>query len=274
MPPSSFRPAEVEFLLEFLDEWKAAKDDGDKPNRRAGQTSARNRLVRRVIDEFYSRFPERDSGQTDDNELTYNDQERRYLSTRLRDWFKNRARSAGGKELVDLRKSTSTFTARMLVARQHSKDIAAIAQGLRADDPTLNRMKALNDATTQFIKTLTEDSPDEMKRFEKIAKDIRESAGIDYTEQGDEALQQILQMFPKKLYAQVLAWSQAMPVHLYCMAVFSTPSDPSLKSYLALSPSIQQLEGSDAGELMRDEFLGWLEKSLGTVLSFMDRPVF
>ncbi|KAG8706548.1 hypothetical protein FRC08_000985 [Ceratobasidium sp. 394] len=264
MPPSSFRPVEVEFLSGFLEDWIAAKQGSDDPNRQAGQTSARNRLVRRVIDEFYAQFPERDSGQTDENEFTYDDEQRQYFSTRLRDWFKNRARSAGGKELIELRKSTSNFTARMLVAKHHRKDIAAIAQGLRTDDPTLNRMTALNLATTEFIAALKKESPDEMKRYKKLAKEIRESAGIDYSEQSQEALQEILQMFPKKLYAQVLAWSQAMPVHIYCMAVFSTPSDPALKSYLALSPSIQGLEGTDTGELLRDEFLQWLEKSLGT----------
>ncbi|KAG8715760.1 hypothetical protein FRC09_016332 [Ceratobasidium sp. 395] len=83
MPSSSFRPSEVEFLLTYIPEWKSSKtsDSGDKP--KPGKISTRNRLVRRVIEEFYQQFPERDSHQTDKTPDTYSQDERDYLPTAL-----------------------------------------------------------------------------------------------------------------------------------------------------------------------------------------------
>ncbi|KAG8794601.1 hypothetical protein FRC12_023285 [Ceratobasidium sp. 428] len=263
MPASKFRPQEVEFLRTFLPEWKALKTEANADKHKPGETSARNRLLRRVVEDFYERFPERDSTQTDETPETYTADQRAYFPMQLRQWFINRLRETGGKEKIRLQKEKTKITARMLIAKHYKDDINPIAQGIRAEKPSLTRLEAFGEATSAFIAQIKKESTSEYKRFEDLAEKIRNGASIDYVDQDADALAEMLEMFPKKLHAQVVAWGKSMPVHLYCMAVFAKPPDTTLGTYLALSNSMQAIEGSDAGEAIRELLSEWLETSFG-----------
>ncbi|KAG8716635.1 hypothetical protein FRC09_015468 [Ceratobasidium sp. 395] len=244
MPASKFRPQEVEFLRTFLPEWKALKTEANADKHKPGETSARNQLLRRVVEDFYERFPERDSTQTDETPETYTADQRAYFPM------------TGGKEKIRLQKEKTKITARMLIAKHYKDDINPIAQGIRAEKPSLTRLEAFGEATSAFIAQMKKESTSEYERFEDLAEKIRNGALIDYSDQDADALAEMLEMFPKKLHAQVVAWGKSMPVHLYCMAVFAKPPDTTLGTYLALSNSMQAIEGSDAGEAIR-ELLKW-----------------
>ncbi|KAG8687086.1 hypothetical protein FRC09_013710, partial [Ceratobasidium sp. 395] len=78
MPPPSFRPEEADFLSQFIDEWIAGKLASNK--KVPGESTPRNRLVRRVIEEFYAAFPERDVHQKDVNPLTFDEDRHVHLA--------------------------------------------------------------------------------------------------------------------------------------------------------------------------------------------------
>ncbi|KAG8789236.1 hypothetical protein FRC12_013729 [Ceratobasidium sp. 428] len=262
MPPPSFRPEEADFLSQFIDEWIAGKLASNK--KVPGESTPRNRLVHRVIEEFYAAFPERDVHQKDVNPLTFDEDRRVHLAKRLGEWFHNHSKGRGGDGAVlKLRKKTNTYTPRMLVMRKHSAQITALTHKLRAEDPSLNYLDARNQATSEHIRVLKKDQPEEWKRFEELAEDIRTGGQVDYVEQSEDALRELLRLFPWQMLNQVHAWSASLPIHLYCLAVFGTPDDPTMKSSLALSPSIKSLYNSDVEEQMRDLFLTWLEKTFG-----------
>ncbi|KAG9118682.1 hypothetical protein FRC07_006687 [Ceratobasidium sp. 392] len=265
MPASHFRADQVDYLLKFIPEWKSLKHDSTSKKAVPGELSARNRLVRRVIEGFYERFPERDSAQTDENQFTYTQDERDGFTPRLKQWFINKTRESGGHEAQALPKEKNNITPRMLISKHYSSDINAIAKDLRADKPSLNPMKAYNEATTIFIDKMTRE---EYQKFDKLAEKVRNGASLDYADQDKEVLKQMLNMFPQKMHTSVKTWTRSMPVHMYCMAVFTLPPENALRSYLlilsALSASMLGLDGSEEGEQIRSIILGWLEHTYGS----------
>ncbi|KAG8793230.1 hypothetical protein FRC12_003447 [Ceratobasidium sp. 428] len=229
MPASLFRADEVDYLLQFIPEWKSLKKDSTSKKTLPGELSARNRLVRRVIEGFYERFPERDSDQTDENKYTYSQDERDGFTPRLKQWFVNKTRESGGHEAQALPKGKNNISPRMLISSHHSSDINAIAKDLRIDNPSLHPLKAFNEATTIFINRMP---PEEYERFDDLAEKVRNGASLDYVDQDEAVLKQMLGMFPQKMLTQVKTWTRAMPIHMYCMAVFALPPENALRSYL------------------------------------------
>ncbi|KAG8699803.1 hypothetical protein FRC09_006370, partial [Ceratobasidium sp. 395] len=147
--------------------------------------------------------------------------------------------------------------------KHHKDNINPIAQGIRAEKPLLTRLEAFGEATSAFIAQMKKESTSEYERFEDLAKKIHNSASIDYVDQDADVLAEMLEMFPEKLHAQVVAWGKSMPVHLYCMAVFAKPPGTTLGTYLALSKSMQAKEGRDAGEAIWELLSEWLEMLFG-----------
>ncbi|QRV87034.1 hypothetical protein RhiJN_15052 [Ceratobasidium sp. AG-Ba] len=189
MGKAFFNNAEVAFLQEYLDEWMSLKrgNDGLSATERI---KSRNRLVRRVIEEFYEAFPKRDSTQNDPTEETYSQEEREGLYARLKEWFNNCTREKGGRERRAIKKIKKTITARILISKHYTKDISPIAQRIRSEDPSLSRIAARNKATTQFIEEMKVEDPDEYERFQVLAWDVRQAAQTDYAEKSEEALRE------------------------------------------------------------------------------------
>ncbi|KAG8698797.1 hypothetical protein FRC08_005695 [Ceratobasidium sp. 394] len=263
MPPSTFRPPEVEFLKQYIVEWNQSKL-GAKRKRVRGEVAPRTRLIHRVIEEFYVAFPECDINQTDENSLTFDSDTRSILHKRIRTWFTNHQASEDkAPDVVQVHTTGSTITARMLIMKRFSQDIGAIAQRVRCEEPSLGIMAARNVATTEFCKLMRQERPDELHELEELALKIRQHGAIDYADQPDAVLEQLMKQFPAKMWHEVHSWGNAMPVHIICLAAMQPPGETGLKTFLALTKSLNHLNDSEVAEKIRDLFLDALEDAYG-----------
>ncbi|QRV96462.1 hypothetical protein RhiJN_24480 [Ceratobasidium sp. AG-Ba] len=165
MGKAFFNNAEVTFLQEFLDDWMVLKQ-GNNGLSVTEQVKACNQLVHRVIEEFYETFPERNLTQNDPTKKTYTQEQRKGLYAKIK----------------------KTITTRILISKHYTKDILAITQHIQSEDPSLPRMAARNQATTQFIEEMKAEDPDEYECFQILAQEVHEAAQTDYAEKSEEAL--------------------------------------------------------------------------------------
>ncbi|QRV96936.1 Tail length tape measure protein [Ceratobasidium sp. AG-Ba] len=264
MPGPDFRKVEISFLRQYIDEWVALKRSSRANGLSATEkTKARNRLVHRVIHDFFQKFPERNLLKVDKNDFRFTEDQKDRFFAKLKEWFKNNTREKGGREVKQLRRIKKKITARILISKKCTKDIGVIAQRIRAEDPSLNRITARNHAVTQFIEVMKTESPAEYEGYQELARKLRTAAQVDYADQSVEALNEMLQMFPNTLYHQVLAWSESMPVHLYCLAAYSMPGSQKLNRVLSVSPSCDAIEQSEESLQIINLFAKWLEDQFG-----------
>ncbi|QRV89291.1 glycoside hydrolase family 15 protein [Ceratobasidium sp. AG-Ba] len=263
MPPSNYLPPEVEFLQQYIPEWIAAQGLQQNKKLSKGEISERNRLVRRVIEQFYVTFPKRDSYQTDDNSLTYDADTRELFPKRLRDWFTNHSKPKGSSTTVKIKTTQSTINARALAMQKYATEIGAIAQRIRSENPALSSMGARNAATNQFVNMLQKNQPNDYAKLQDLAEKIRSQGNIDYAEQSQEALEQMMYLFPAKVNAQVEEWGRRVPAHILCIVAMVPPGQLGLSTWTSTSKTIQPLQRSAKFDALRDNFLQVLEDGFG-----------
>ncbi|QRV88405.1 glycoside hydrolase family 15 protein [Ceratobasidium sp. AG-Ba] len=263
MPPSNYLPPEAEFLRQFIPEWIAAQGLQQKKKLSKGEISERNRLVRRVIEQFYVKFPKRDSYQTDDNSLTYDADTRELFPKRLRDWFTNHSNPKGSSTTVKIKTTRSTINARTLAMQKYATEIGAIAQRIRSENSSLSSMGARNAATTEFLNMLQKNQPNDYAKLEDLAEKIRSQGNIDYAEQSQEALEQMIYLFPAKVNTQVEEWGRTVPAHILCIIAMVPPGQSGLSTWTSTSKMIQPLQRSAKFDALRDNFLQVLEDGFG-----------
>ncbi|QRV91949.1 Tail length tape measure protein [Ceratobasidium sp. AG-Ba] len=263
MPATDLNSEELEYLTGFVQQWK---DSSGRKGRRRGQVSERNLLIREIVQGFYVRFPDRDSNHTDPNDDSLNEDVRQIIPTQIRDWYYNHANkpakstTPGAKVRRKKKKNTS---ARTIISKECTVEIAAIAQRIISENPSYDAMTARNAALTEYCAYLKAKEPAEYDRYDAIAKRIRAGEPQDYADQSARELAANLNEFPAQLWRQVDEWALSLPVHLCCIAAFDSPDDQKLRVFCALSKSIRQLQGSETTTIIQNTLVEALTSIYG-----------
>ncbi|KAF8600743.1 hypothetical protein BDV93DRAFT_510606 [Ceratobasidium sp. AG-I] len=259
MPGTPFSKDETVFLTAYLSDWIARGKEVVKP----GQTMPRNRLESEIVAEFWDSFPDRKTG----GERAFEDSFIEGFSQTLHQWYMNKARPKSTKALPPVDQAVKKLTARTLFIQNNRAAIAARVQELRINSPEMNQMTAWNKAASEIIETAQEQDPEEFKRLNDLASQIRNSHSADYTERSTEDLTRVLKQIPKTLVNQIHEWSRTTGAVFFMLALYELPVEPGLKSVEALSPSISGLSTASDGNKARKLIIDWIVEELGTSLS-------
>jgi hypothetical protein len=137
MPASKLRAEETVFLATYIDRWRSLCEDHCLHAK--GGTKPKNQLIREICDDFYLKFPKHDPLLSDENPLTFSQEElngftkvhdvfmiRIFTSFHfqyVRQWLINKTQSVGGMEVQKLRKQHGTTTARQLVMKECAEQL-------------------------------------------------------------------------------------------------------------------------------------------------------
>jgi hypothetical protein len=118
------------------------------------------------------------------------------------------------------------------------------------EQPELESLTTYNLALNRKIQELKDETPEEWQQLEEKAEELRSANQSDYTDLSSEALEwqgflsitkkrnipdQVafshLNSFPSTLLNHVTEWSRTLPVHIYCLVMFSMLESEGLKSY-------------------------------------------
>ncbi|KAG8680029.1 hypothetical protein FRC11_003010, partial [Ceratobasidium sp. 423] len=231
MPPSRFKPPELDFLKGHLPTWERLKH---RPTNNANidrLLKERTKFIRKTIKAFFERFPERDPSVNDPSPVTFTQEMLSEFPEIVRQWFRNNTRTPGGRVILEKRAKRNRTHARNVATQRYHQEINAIARRIIEEEPGIERMTAFNRATTEFLQNLKDEDPEAYAQLSRDAEAIRNSGDTDYTELEPEVLQRLLSDFPSKLLNELEEHARALPVHIWCIAAFAVPPLKEVSTY-------------------------------------------
>ncbi|KDN40414.1 hypothetical protein RSAG8_08177, partial [Rhizoctonia solani AG-8 WAC10335] len=188
MPPSRFKPAELNFLRDRIPQWEQLKDRPRNKKNQNEHLKEKACFIRLVIKDFFVSFPEHDPSVSDTSPDTFTEDLLAAFPERLRQWYRNNTRTPGGQPIQEKRTRCNCTHVRNVASQCYHQEINQLACKILAEAPGMERMTAFNNATTTYLEKLkVDDEPAYLKLF-KDAAAIRNAAEVDYMDKSPEVL--------------------------------------------------------------------------------------
>ncbi|KDN34348.1 hypothetical protein RSAG8_12553, partial [Rhizoctonia solani AG-8 WAC10335] len=264
MPPTRFKPQELQFLRDRLPQWEQLKHRPTQNKNVDQHFKEKARFIRVIIKDFFMRFPECDPSVNDPSSETFSEEQLATFPERVRQWFRNNTRTPGGRVTQERRARRNRTHARNVATQRYHQEINQVARQIMAAAPGTKRMSAFNQATTEYLEKLKMEDEAAYDKLFKDAEAIRNAADLDYAEMNTDVLAKLLTEFPSKLLNEMEEHARALPVHIWCIAAFAIPPSKELATYTLVTDGLSEIRKAVAHEAMVDEFKNWIQDNLGS----------